>query len=237
MKINTLIVDDDPHWRLVIEKFASANPIVQVVGSCASALEAYGKLMDNNIDLLICDIEMPDMTGLDLVKSLKSPPSVIFATAHRDYALDCFEVSPIDFLLKPLEFSRFLKAIEKVRLHLENAPEVLPIDPYFFIRENSGFVQIRYNDVLYMEARDNTVNIVTKEQTYMPILTLTKLEEKLKSDIFLRVHRAFLVHRNAIVRINKNEIVLTNEVEIPIGDQYRNKINQKHIDGRSIVRN
>jgi CheY-like chemotaxis protein len=111
MKINTLIVDDDPHWRLVIEKFASANPIVQVVGSCASALEAYGKLMENEIDLLICDIEMPDMTGLELVKSLKSPPSVIFATAHRDYALDCFEVSPIDFLLKPLEFPRFLKAI------------------------------------------------------------------------------------------------------------------------------
>jgi DNA-binding LytR/AlgR family response regulator len=127
--------------------------------------------------------------------------------------------------------------IEKVRLHLENAPEVLPIDPYFFIRENSSFVQIRYNDVLYMEARDNTVYIATKEQTYAPTLTLAKLEEKLKSDIFLRVHRAYLVHRNAISRINKNDIVLTNEAEIPIGDQYRNKINQNHIDGRSILRN
>jgi DNA-binding LytR/AlgR family response regulator len=91
--------------------------------------------------------------------------------------------------------------------------------------------------VLYMEARDNTVRIVTHEQVYEPTLTLTKLEEKLKSDIFMRVHRAYLVHRNAITRINKNEIVLTNAAEIPIGDQYRNKINQKHIEGHSIVRN
>lgn len=236
MKINTLIVDDDPHWRLVIEKFASANPIIQVIGTCDSALAAYGKLMEEEIDLLICDIEMPEMSGLDLIKSLKTTPSVIFVTAHRDYALDCFEVSPVDFLLKPLDLPRFLKAIEKVRLRLDNASEVSPIEPYFFIRENNSFVQIRYRDVLYVEAKDNTMQIVTREAVYAPTLTIAKLEEKLKGDVFLRVHRSFLVHRDAIVRVNKNEIVLTNSVEIPIGDQYRNKINQKHIESYSISR-
>ncbi|MBL7817981.1 MAG: response regulator transcription factor [Saprospiraceae bacterium] len=237
MKIKTLIVDDDPEWRLVIGKYAKANPIIEVVGSCTSALEAYGELMEKDIDLLICDIEMPEMTGLDLIRSLKAPPLVIFITTHRDYALDCFEVSPVDFLLKPLDFPRLLKAIEKVRLQLENVANIPPAEPYFFIRENNSYVQIRYRDVLYIEAKDNGVQIITQNGNYAPTLTIAKLEEKLKGDIFLRVHRSFLVHREAIVRINKNEIVLTNQQEIPIGDQFRGKINKHHIEGYSIVRN
>ena len=236
MKLHTLIVDDDPHWRLVFEKFASVSPLIEVVGSCDSAVAAYGVLMERDVDLLICDIEMPEMSGLDLVKSLKSPPLVIFATAHRDYALDCYEVSPIDFLLKPSDLPRFLKAIEKVRLHLDNAADISAVTPYFFIRDNNGYVQVRYNDVLYMEARGHEVHIVAKDNVYTPTLSLSKLEEKLKGDIFLRVHRSFLVHREAIARINKNEIVLTNATEIPIGDQYRNRINQKHIDSYRVSR-
>lgn len=236
MKINTLIVDDDPHWRLVFEKFASVNPLIKVVGSCDSALAAYGILMEKDIDLLICDIEMPGMTGLDLVKSLKSPPLVIFATAHRDYALDCYEVSPVDFLLKPSDLPRFLKAIEKVRLQLKSAPEVSVTTPYFFIRDNTGYVQVRYDDVLYMEAKDHAVNIIAKDTIHTPSLSLSKLEEKLKGDIFLRVHRSYLVHREAIARINKNEIILIDNTEIPIGDQYRNKINQKHIGEFRLLR-
>lgn len=236
MKINTLIVDDDPHWRLVFEKFASVNPLIEVVGSCDSALTAYGILMEKDIDLLICDIEMPEMSGLDLVKSLKMPPLVIFATAHRDYALDCYEVSPIDFLLKPSDLPRFLKAIEKVRQHLDNVPDPSTISPYFFIRDSNGYVQLRYNDVLYMEAKDNLVRIVAKDNTHSAPVTLSKLEEKLRGDIFLRVHRSYLVHREAIARINKNEIVLTDNTEIPIGDQFRNKINQKHIGDYRVLR-
>jgi DNA-binding LytR/AlgR family response regulator len=236
MKIYTLIVDDDPDWRLIFEKFASVNPLIEVVGSCDSAVTAYSILMEKEIDLLICDIEMPEMSGLELVKSLKSPPLVIFATAHRDYALDCYEVSPIDFLLKPFDLPRFLKATEKVRQYLANVPDPSTISPYFFIRDSNGYVQLRYNDVLYMEAKDNVVRITTKDSTYTPPVTLSKLEEKLRGDIFLRVHRSYLVHREAIVRINKNEIILTNNTEIPIGDQYRNKINQKHIGDFRVLR-
>lgn len=236
MKIKTLIIDDDPHWRLVFEKFVKINPLIEVVGSCDSALEAYALMMDKEVDLLICDIEMPEMSGLDLVKSLKFPPLVIFVTAHRDYALDCYEVSPIDFLLKPTDLPRFLKALEKVRSRLDNAHETAMIVPYFFIRDALGYVQVSYDNVLYMEAKDNTIHIVTKDDVYTPTLTLAKLEEKLKNDIFLRVHRSFLVHRNAIARVNKNEIILTNHTEIPIGDQYRNKINQKHIDAYRVLR-
>ena len=236
MKINTLIVDDDPQWRLVLEKFAGANPILNVVASCASAMDAYGKLVEGSIDLLICDIEMPDMSGLDLVKSLTYAPAVIFVTAHRDYALDCYEVSPVDFLLKPLDFPRFTKAVEKARTRLANTSDTLAIEPYFFVRDNAQFVQIRYSDVLYIKSQDNFVEIVTKEHTYLPALFMAKLEEKLKSDIFLRVHRSYLVHRDAIASIAKNDIILTNGLTIPIGDQYRNKINAKHIEGYIVAR-
>lgn len=236
MKINTLIVDDDPQWRLVIEKFAGANPLLNVVGSCASAMDAYGELAEGNIDLLISDIEMPDMSGLDLVKSLKYAPAVIFVTMHRDYAFDCYDVSPVDFLLKPLDFPRFTKAIEKARTRLASTNDAVAIEPYFFVRENAQYVQIRYRDVLYLKSEENFVKIVTKEQVYMPTLFMSKLEEKLKSDIFLRVHRSYLVHRDAIVSIGKNEIVLTNGQTVPIGDQYRNKINAKHIEGYVVSR-
>ena len=235
MKINTLVVDDDPHWREIISAFVNMNPLLNLVSAQASAMDAYAVLAEKDIDLLICDIEMPSMSGLSFVKNLQHPPLTIFVTMHRDYALDCYEVSPIDFLLKPLDLDRFFKSIEKVRNHLEQVGGTpSSIEPYFFVRENQSYIQIRYKDVLYIKSQDNYVQIVTTEQTFMPGLTVAKLEEKLKSDIFLRVHRSYLVHRNAIAKVTKNDIVLTNGQEIPIGDQYRNKINQKHIDSYNI---
>ncbi|MBL7817978.1 MAG: response regulator transcription factor [Saprospiraceae bacterium] len=237
MKINTLILDDDPHWQRIIGKFVVMNPLLNLVATCDSAMNAYAALAEHEIDLLISDIEMPDFSGLSFVKSLKSPPSVIFVTAHRDYAMDCYEVSPVDFLLKPLDYARFLQAIEKVRQRTNNTSEAMPIEPYFFVRENLNYIQVRYKDVLYIKAQENFVQIVTKEETILPILTITKLEEKLKPDIFLRVHRSYLVHRAAIKSIGRNEITLINGEEIPIGDQYRNRINQKHIEAYAIGRN
>lgn len=236
MIINTLIVDDNLNWRKIISKFVEMNPLLNLVDTCSSAMEAYAKLTEHEVDLLICDVEMPDLSGLSFIRSLKHSPLVIFVTAHRNYALDCYEVSPVDFLLKPLDLERFMKAIEKVRERLENAPETSPIEPYFFIRESMNYLQIRYKDVLYIKSHENVVQIVTADQTYQPILTITRLEEKLKGDIFLRVHRSYLVHRDAIATIGRNEIILRGGIEIPIGDQYRTKINHKHIDAFSISR-
>lgn len=237
MKINTLIIDDDPHWQLIISKFVQMTPILELVGTCSSAMEAYAKILETDIDLLICDIEMPEMSGLSFVKSMKQAPMVIFVTAHRDYALDCYEVSPIDFLLKPLELDRFFKSIEKVRQRISMPPETAKLEPYFFIRENLNYVQIAYKDVLYMKANESVLNVVTPTQTYKPILSISKMEEQLKGDIFLRVHRSFLVHRSAISTISKNEIILTNGELIPIGEQYRAQINRKHIDSNLVSRN
>jgi DNA-binding LytR/AlgR family response regulator len=237
MKINTLIIDDNVDWQKIISKVVQLNPILNLVGVCSSVMEAYAKLVDGNIDLLICDIEMPDMSGLQFVKSLRITPTVIFVSAHRDFALDCYEVSPVDFLLKPLDFERFLQSIEKVRLRYLSPPENVEIEPYFFIRENLNHVQIPYKDVIYMKAQENFLQIVTATQSFLPILSITKMEEQIKGDRFLRVHRSFLVNRSEISLIGKNEIILSNGTAIPIGDQYRTQINRKHIEGKIVSRN
>ena len=236
MKINTLIIDDNIDWQKIISKLVQMNPLLNLVGVCDSAMQAYAKLVEEDIDLLICDIEMPDMSGLQFVKSLRNSPMVIFVTAHRDYALDCYEVSPIDFLLKPIDLDRFLQSIEKVRVRFFNPPEIAEIEPYFFVRENLNYVQIPCREVLYMKAQENFLQIVTKTQSFLPILSITKLEEQLKGDRFLRVHRSFLVNRSEISMISKNDITLSNGQTIPIGDQYRTQINRKHIDGNLVSR-
>lgn len=228
MKINTLVIDDDPNWREIIRILVGMNPLLNLVAVCQSSMEAYARLIENNIDLIISDIEMSPISGLDFIKNIEHPPLTIFVTSHHHYALDCYEVSPIDFLIKPIEPPRFLRSIEKVRKRLIEIPE--PIEPYFYIWENKAYVQIYYKDVLYIKAEGNFVQIVTPDQVYMPTGTVTKLEEKLKADIFLRVHRSYLVHRGAIAKVTKNEITLRNGQEVPIGDQYRNKIQHRHID-------
>ena len=237
MKINTLIVDDNPNWQLTLSKFVEMNPALKLVGVCESAFEAYAKLTEQDIDLLICDIEMPDISGLGLARSLPNGPLIIFVTSHQHYALDCYEVSPVDFLLKPLNFERFLQSIEKARKRILSKPEDIALSPYFFVREDHNYEQIAYHDVLYMKAQEHFLHIITPTRTYTPMLSITKMEEQLKGDVFLRVHRSFLVHRLAIQTIGKNDIVLTNGEVVPIGDQYRAQINRKHIEGNLISRN
>ena len=236
MKIRTLIIDDDVNWRKIISKFVQMNPILELVGTCQSAMEGYAKLTEHEVDLLICDIEMPEMSGLDFIKSIRTPLLVIFVTAHRDYALDCYEVSPVDFMLKPLEPARFLLSIEKVRQRFLNSSETTEVAPYFFVREQLNYIQIVYQDVLYMKAQENYLQIVTRTQTYLPILSIAKMEEQLKGDVFLRVHRSYLVHRSTISQITKNDVILTTGEVIPIGEQYRAQISRKHIEGNLISR-
>ena len=236
MKIRTLVVDDDVNWRMIISKFAKMIPQIEVVGTCESAIEGYTRINENDIDLLICDIEMPEMSGIDLVKNLKKPPLVIFVTSHRDYALDCYEVSPVDFLLKPIELDRFIKSIEKVKSRFEDMAKSTSVEPYLFIRESQAYIQIAHKDILYMKAQENYVQITTSDKVFLPILTISKLEEQLKGDSFLRVHRSHIVNRSAISSISKDYITLVSGQKIPIGDQYRDAIARKHVEAFQITR-
>lgn len=235
-KIATLIVDDDPHAQTIISRLVQMNPLLALAGVSASALEAYAVLAEKEIDLLICDIEMPGMTGIQFVQRLQHPPLVIFLTAHPHYALSCYEVSPVDFLLKPLDPVRFFAGVEKVRQRLGNPVESGVTDPYFFVRDGQDYVQIRCHDVLYMQAENDLLHIVTGKKTYAPFLSISRMEEKLKNELFIRVHRSYLVHRPSIARIGKNELVLTSGHSIPIGEQYRDQLHRRHVAEQFVSR-
>lgn len=235
--MNTLVIDDDELWQKSISKFVQMNPNLNLAGVCGSAMEAYAVMIEKEIDLIVCDIEMPEMLGIDFIKHIKNPPLVTFVTSHRDFALDCYDVSPVDFMLKPLNVPRFFMSIEKAKLCFVNPTETLTIKPYLFIRENNSYVQLAYSEIEYMMSEDNFIKIFTSTQTYMPILSISKMEQGLKGDVFMRVHRSYLVNREAISKITKNDIVLHSGVTILIGDQYRNQLNRKHIESNLISRN
>lgn len=237
VKINTLLIDDDPQWRMILTKLVQMNSLLNLVGTATSAMDAYSQLTEQEVDLLICDIEMPDMSGLTFVRSMQTPPLVIFVTSHVNYALDCYEVSPVDFLLKPIDPGRFLSSIEKARQRFMHRTEQSQIDPYFFVRDNLHYVQIAYRDVLYIQANENSLNIVTPTQTYTPILSISKIEQHLKGDLFLRIHRSYIVNRAAIARIGRSELVLTSGETLPVGDQYRALLNRTHIGWTLVSRN
>ena len=235
LTISTLIIEDDPHWRAIISDLVQQNPFLVLIASCSSTLEGHAVLAKHTVDLIICAIEIPEITGLSFIRSLRQPPMVIFVTTHRDYALDCYDVSPVDFLLKPFRPDRFMRAIEKacLRFELLHQPD---IEPYFLIRENQNYVQIAYNDVLFMKAQENFLHIMTTSQSYMPILSISKAEEALKGNFFMRVHRSYLVNRSAIAQISKTELTLTSGHVIPIGEQYRPALNSRHIQKKLITR-
>lgn len=199
-------------------------------------MEAYGKLAEEEIDLLICDIEMPEVSGLSFAKAIQGGPLIIFVTSHQQYALDCYEVTPVDFLLKPLDGERFLRSIEKARKLLIGGPHSSAIPPYFFIRESHSYVQIFYHDVLYVQSNEHFLNIVTDTKTYTPLLPISKFEDNIQNDVFIRVHRSYIVNRTAIKHISKNELELINNQIIPVGDQYRSQLKRKHISGTLMTR-
>lgn len=228
MKINTLVIDDNPHWQKTISKFVEINPILHLVGVCSSAMEAYGQLSEDNIQLIICDIEMPEVSGLELAKSVQDKVLIIFATAHQQYALECYDVTPVDFLLKPIDHARFLKSIEKAKDKLLQGKSK-EVEPYFFIRESHSYIQIAHKDVLYIQSNEHSINIVTETTSFSPFLSISKFEEEIKSDLFLRVHRSYIVNRQAISSISKNDLTLKDGQTVPIGEQYRRQLKEKHI--------
>lgn len=236
MQIKTLILDDDPLWQQSLSKLVLLHPSLQLVGIGSNALEGYQILAEKAIDLLICDIEMPEVNGIEWIKNLTHPPLVVLVTSHQEYALDGYEISPVDFLVKPLDVARFFKSIDRVKERLSQTQSLSTVSPYLFIREQNAYIQIPYHQIEYMESEDNILKIITPTKIFQPILTIGKMEQFLKGDVFIRIHRSFLVNREAIVRISKNEITTQSGKVLPIGDQYRDLISQSHIKNHLITR-
>ncbi len=229
--INCLVVDDEPIARDGMLEYIREVDYLNPVAGCKSAMEAAGLLQKHQIDLIFLDIQMPKLTGIDFLRALVQPPLVIFTTAYAEYALEGFELDVVDYLLKPVPFPRFLKAVEKARSYLHVAgKEVSVVDDFFFIKSNGKIEKIMVADLCYIEAMANYVVIHARQRTYITYLTLHGIEEALPTDQFIRIHKSYLVALSAVQSIDGVELNLEGKV-LPISKSYRmevmNKIEQR----------
>jgi DNA-binding LytR/AlgR family response regulator len=224
-KYNCLVVDDEPIARSIIETYCGHLPYLQVAGSCENAIAAKLFLQQKNIDILFLDINMPVMDGISFLKTLKSPPQVIFTTAYKEFAVDAFDLAAVDYLLKPFSFDRFLIAVDKAveRLTLREAA-VVPARPeddnFIFIKADGKIYKILHDELLYAEAAGNYTRLVTAQQIYTPSMTFSSVEEALPASLFLRVHRSFIINKSKIGHIEGNRVFIGRH-EIPIGSNYK----------------
>jgi two-component system LytT family response regulator len=232
-----LIVEDEPLARNLITEYVRKIPYLNLVKACSGALEAMEVLRTNPVDLLFLDVQMPELTGIAFLKSLQKKPLVILTTAYSEYALEGYELDVTDYLLKPITFERFLKAVDKVNQRLsdnhpvtEKPAEVMP--DFIFVKDGTKLVKIRWNDILYVEGLKDYVTIHTRTQKVISLQRLKSLEEQLPADKFIRVHNSFIVALDAIDSVHKDKIQI-GQAQVPIGDTYK-KTFREFIEGRQI---
>lgn len=215
------IVDDETLARTLIRTHLMQIPELEIVYECSSALEADNYLKTNKVDLLFLDIQMQHLSGIDFLRSLQNPPKVIFTTAYSEFALDGYELNIIDYLLKPITFERFYKAVTKALelLKLENeskdAAEASVIDQSIVIKSSHQHIKILLSDILFIEGLHKYVKIVTEKKTYTTLIALTAMEEELSKQLFYRCHRSFIVNLSKVELIDGN-LAIIGTYKIPI---------------------
>jgi DNA-binding LytR/AlgR family response regulator len=231
MELRCLIVDDEVLAQDVIEKYIASIPTLKLVGKCDSAVEAISFLHNNPVDLLFLDLNMPELSGLDMLKTLTNQPKVILTTAYSEYALESYEYGVIDYLLKPIKFERFLKAVNKVagqsvQGSQTSGKETDTDPPLLFIKEDQTTYRVLFDKILYVEAYGNYLKIHTPEKIYVTRDTMHEMEKKLPENIFIRVHKSFIVSLSKVDNISGNRIYI-NKAEIPVGEMYKLSLKEK----------
>jgi two-component system, LytTR family, response regulator LytT len=225
MKIKCLAIDDEPLALKQIGSYIQKTPFLELAGLCNSALTALDHLSVSKTDLLFVDINMPDLSGMDFVKSLKDKPFIIFTTAYSEYAVEGFKVDAVDYLLKPFGYADFLKAANKVRtlaeLSTPQSAEVVSGNDYLFVKADYKVLRIELSEIVYIESMHEYVRIhLDNNKPVMTLLSLKALEEQLPSDRFMRVHRSYIVNSQKIKIVERNRIVF-DKVYIPVSEQYK----------------
>ncbi|AQW92839.1 LytTR family DNA-binding domain-containing protein [Elizabethkingia anophelis] len=218
-KLNCIIIDDEPLGREVIESFVQGIPFLSLIKSYGDPTEALLYLQNNTVDIVFSDIQMPKINGMELVKSLSNPPVIIFITAHRDFALDGFDTGATDYLVKPVRFDRFLKAVNRAKdyIALKQIPSIQQVNTdRIFIKSEGKLVKILLDEILYVEAQGDYLKIVIDSATYTTQATLKSMEEILISPDFFRVQRSFILNTEAIRSVNANMVELINGKTISI---------------------
>ncbi len=220
-----LIVDDNKLARMAMKEFISQIKSVTLVGECSTGLEAYEFINNNQVDLVILDIEMPGMSGIELLQSLNNKPIIIFSTSNSNYAVDAFDLNVADFVVKPVTFPRLLQAIEKAQsIYDHRNTSVSRIEPDFiFLKDKGALVKISFSDILWMEAMGDYVKIYTPEKWFMAHTTMKSVEIKLPQANFMRIHRSYIVAINKIERIKEGAIIIGSS-SVPLAETYRSQL-------------
>lgn len=234
MKIRTLIVDDEPHAIEVIESHLQKFQHFEVVGKCNDAIQAFQLLQQKAVDLMFLDIKMPGITGTDFLKNLKNPPKVIFTTAYSEYAIDAFELNAVDYLLKPISFERFFRAIDKIyqlneqksSIGLVHENPVSDKESFLYLKVERKTIKVNVKDILWIESLRDYVKVVVKDNVYITKQKISLLEEMLPEKDFIRIHRSFIVAIAKISSFYSGSIEIAGH-ELPIGRNYKQDVQRK----------
>jgi DNA-binding LytR/AlgR family response regulator len=224
-KYNCLIVEDEPLAAEVLQVYITEVPFLQQVGTCSNAIDALDILNKKKVDLIFMDIQLPKLKGLDFIRTLTNPPKIIFTTAYREYAVQAFELNAIDYLVKPIEFNRFLSAVNKLfqakpvfQVQAAVTPSAEPEHLFFNVGKKK--VKVCLDEILYIESLKEYIRITTKTKSILTKFQLSKVEEMLKDNHFIRIHRSFIVAKGKIDAFSNTDIEINNK-QLPIGRSYK----------------
>ncbi len=225
MKLQCVIVDDEPLAITIIEGYLKKIPYIEIIGKFDNAIPVYEFLKENIVDLLFLDIEMPNITGIDFLKSLSSPPSVIFTTANKNYAIEGFDLNVVDYILKPITFERLFKAVNRVyeNINQEKKTKKSESTEFLYLKENKKMVKVYFKNILYFESIKDYVKVVTLCKTVITKQQLSYFESSLNNNKFLRIHRSFIVATDKIDAYSLSGIDV-GDTELPIGRKYKETV-------------
>ena len=240
MNIRCLAIDDEPLALQQLVAYINKLPFLELAAQCQSALEARDFLLNDTADAIFCDINMPDLNGMDFVKSLAAPPLVVFTTAYSEYAVEGFRVNAVDYLLKPFGLQDFQRAANRIKERLqtedgrlkENSPKTDIPDNSFFLKTDYRIVKVAVSDIRYIEGMSEYLKVWLEGQPkpIVTLLSMKKMEERLP-DNFMRIHRSYIINLDKIQEVNKNRVIMDADTYLPIGDLYKEAF-QAYLDTR-----
>ena len=223
--MNCIIVDDDPLSRQVLRDLVAKTDILQLVTECSTAVKAINVLNKERVDLMLLDIQMPEISGFDLLSNLERKPLVILITGHKEFAAKAFEYNVTDYLVKPIEFARFSKAIQRAHDLFTLSSGANADSGSFYVKVSGSLVKLNESDILWIEALENYMTINTLKDKYIVHFTMKSLQDKLPADQFIRVHRSYIVRKDKIDSISDDEISIGEE-RIPVGRTFKKELNK-----------
>ena len=224
-QVRCLLVDDEPPALEILRTYIDTLPGLEIVGECHHAIAAFEFLQHHTTDIIFLDIKMPQLLGTDLLKAIPQPPKIIFTTAHRDYAIEGFELGAVDYLLKPYSLDRFLKAVYRVldKDAMKSETYLPTSDRFLYIRADRKMVKVMVDEILYIESMKDYIRIFLTNGQVITKQTITAIEAMLPHEEFMRVHRSFIVSQKKISAYNQNSIFI-GKLELPLGPLYKQNI-------------